>query len=561
MSTVHTTGLQGLINAPDDTLDDRTSPSPYTLESPTSSSEQHESDRELTSSTDDSDASHAIQYGFAYSNEEERQQGLRDAIAAMSAYTGPESAVDAPAVSHDGNGSGHGSVGSSHDVETNPTAESRNASRPPAPTRPLPPIPANNVGRPPVPTRPIPPVPQNTPIGAHSSKVDGKNDPDKAFKEQAENNAQSSDGPESHSEGNDVIDDQTNITNPDDDRGRRFYAKATFNQRVEKKQTDQEVKVGTVNLGTLTGKGDVRTNERLVRVYAGDTTTVGLSEDLKVGNHESVEGDKSSYAGFVGAQMQQNLVAARYEGAVEKGPVKLKPKAEALVGANAQLEAQAQLGKNPNVQFDGQLFVGARVDGEAGLEVFNRKLRRPAASGGSAAANGSAPAQEPKRLLKLKARADGSVGAQANVNALLGRAQRNGETITGAGGSVDLFAGARARGKLSAEAAGVGVAAQVEALAGVGITATAGLKKEGGTYTMTHGFGVAAGVGGSVLHEVTFNPQLLKEAIRGVIPKLGKRTAGSSSQGISSGAAPNKLRKPRPQPASVRIAPDSSLAE
>jgi hypothetical protein len=173
--------------------------------------------------------------------------------------------------------------------------------------------------------------------------------------------------------------------------------------------------------------------------------------------------------------VEEGKADVRDEGTVDKGPFRIKPKAEALVGVNAQLEAQAQVGRNNNVQLDGQFFAGARVDGEIGMEVFNKRLRKPkTAKGGATGAAGNASAADPKRLLKLKARVDASVGAQANASVLAGRVQKNGETITGAGASVDLFAGARARGKLTAEAAGVGVAAQVEALAGVGITATAG---------------------------------------------------------------------------------------
>lgn len=399
----------------------------------------------------------------------------------------------------------------------------------PAPTGPLPPTPNANGGRRPAPTRPLPPIPSATNANGRSQKVDGKNDLDKAFKEAAENNDEHSHVNNGNSEGGDVLNDQTGITNPDDDRGRRLYQKTDFKQISKIEQKKQQLSAGGVNLGTLNGKGDIRTNERLVRLYAGDTTNVGLSEDLKVGNHESVEENGSSYAGFAGAQLQHNFVAARYEGTVDKGPVRIKPKAEALAGVNAQLEAQAQVGRNPNIQINGQFFAGARADGEVGVEVFNKKLNKPQTSNGTAGAVGSAPAQDPKRLLKLKARADGSVGAQANVSALAGRAQKNGETISGVGASVDLFAGARARGKLTAEAAGVGVAAQVEALAGVGITATAGLKKQGSKYKLTHGFGAAVGVGASVLHEVTVNPALIKEAVSGVIPKLRKTPPADAS--------------------------------
>ena len=434
--------------------------------------------------------------------------------------------------------------------------------RKPAPTGPLPPTPGAGGGRRPAPNRPLPPTPDangghttgatrpNTSAAngnGHSTKVDGKNDLDKAFKEAAENNNEHSHVSDDNGEGDDVLNDQTGITNPDDDRGRRLYQKATFNQGSKTEQKDQKLNAGGVNFGTLNGKGDIRTNERLVRRYAGDTTNVGLSEDLKAGNHESVEGDKSSYSGFAGAQLQHNFAAARYEGNVDKGAVRIKPKAEALVGVNGQLEAQAQVGRNPNVQLDGQFFAGARVDGEVGMEVFNKNLRKPQAAGGAA---GNAPAEDPKRLLKLKARADASVGAQANVSVVAGKAQKNGETITGAGASVDLFAGARARGKLTAEAAGVGVASQVEALAGVGITATAGLKKQGDQYKLTHGFGAAAGVGVSVLHEVTFNPALAKEAVSGVIPKLPKTPGRALTEAGLQQPGPNKLRKPRPQPAS-----------
>jgi hypothetical protein len=382
--------------------------------------------------------------------------------------------------------------------------------------------------------------------------VDGKNEFDKAFKEAAENNDEHShvaDGHSEGSEGDDVLNDQTGITNPDDDRGRRLYQKATFNQISKTEQKDQKLNVGGVNLGTLNGKGDIHTNELLGRVYAGDTTNAGLSEDLKVGNHESLE-DTSLYSGFAGVQGQAHLGAARYEGRLEKGNVRIKPKAEAVAGLDTQFELQGQVGKNPNVQVNGQFFAGARVDAEVGMEVFNQRLNKPQASGGAAGAAGSVPAEEPKRLLKLKARADASVGAQANASALFGRVQKNGETITGAGASVDLFAGARARGKLTAEAAGVGVASQVEALAGVGITATAGLKKQGDQYKLTHGFGAAAGVGVSVLHEVTFNPALAKEAVSGVIPKLPKTPGRALTEAGLQQPGPNKLRKPRPQPAS-----------
>jgi hypothetical protein len=431
----------------------------------------------------------------------------------------------------------------------------------PAPTGPLPPEPNANGGRSSAPTRPLPPTPNANagpapaPVGpaktsGRSTKEDKKNDLDKAFKEAAENNNEHAHVDDGNSEADDVFNDQTGITNPDDDRGRRLYQKASFKQVSKTEQKKKRLNAGRVGLGTLTGKGDIRTNERLFRKYAGDTTNIGLSEDLKIGNRESVEENQSSYAGFAGAQLQHNFAAARYEGNIDKGPVRVKPKAEVLAGVNGQLEAQAQVGRNPNVQLDGQLFAGARVDSEVGIEVFNKKLGKPEATSAATGTAGSASSEEPKRLLKLKARADASVGAQANVSALAGRAQKNGQTITGAGASVDLFAGARARGKLTAEAAGVGVAAQVEALAGVGITATAGLKKQGSEYKLTHGFGASVGVGASVLHEVTFNPALAKEAISGVIPKLEKTRGRALTEAGLREPGPNKLRKPRPQPAS-----------
>jgi hypothetical protein len=385
-----------------------------------------------------------------------------------------------------------------------------------------------------------------------TTEFEGSNDLDKGTKNQAEYQDTHVHGADAYG-GNDYdsassdedLENEVSNSSPDDDRGRTEQSRSSYNQVYEREEKDQKLFGGTVKANQ---KRTVKKNVLGVRKYDSVLSgTIGLAGDIKEGQQQSVEANKSSFAPFIGIQGQANLREYSYEGKFEANlgnsdlGVALKPKGKAVTfGISGQAEAGVQLGGNLNAHANLQGFVGTRVDAEVGVEV-GHKVRTTKADG---------TVKEVKnRIFKGKARVIASGGAEVNATALAGKAQLNGEDIAGLEGSVDLFAGVRVQTTLQGEFAGVGVAHQVSAMAGVGLYVSAGLKKQGGTLKLQVGYGAAAGVGAAVLHEVTFNPGLAKEAaVSGAraIKKLPSKVASAGRAAVSATRTIPNLGRKRP---------------
>ncbi|HJQ46422.1 MAG TPA: hypothetical protein VJ870_08865 [Amycolatopsis sp.] len=196
-----------------------------------------------------------------------------------------------------------------------------------------------------------------------------------------------------------------------------------------------------------------------------------------------------------------DVLGGSAEGKFDSGLVSGEGKAEgSLLGADASATASASaLGVSAGASAEAYLAKGS-AEGQLNL-------------GDHANIHGSGEA-----IVGAKAEAQGSVG------------------WTGAEGSAEAFAGAKASGDVGAEVAGVGAGAHGEAWAGAGAEASGQVGMgDDGKFHVGGSVGVALGVGGKVGFDVSVDPGEVADTVTDVGKDVGN-AASDAGHAIAGGA-------------------------
>jgi len=203
----------------------------------------------------------------------------------------------------------------------------------------------------------------------------------------------------------------------------------------------------------------------------------------------------------VEASAEVDVLGGSAEGKFENGPLSGEGKVEgSLLGAGAGANASVSaLGVSAGANAEAYLAKGS-AEGELGL-------------GDHASVSGKGEAM---------------VGAQAEAQGNVG--------WTGAEGSAEAFAGAKAEGEVGAEVAGVGAGAHGEAWAGVGAEASGQFGMgDDGKFHVGGSVGAALGVGGKVGFDVSVDPGEVVDTVSDVGKDVGD-AASDAGHAVVGGA-------------------------